>query len=178
MAVDDIVTHPREHDLVIGTHGRSIYVMDDVTPFEQWSPRVLSDSVTFFAPRPATEYYMRGLCGIWGARMWTAKNPAFGAYFDYFVSEELDGGVSIAIADTSGKAMKTLTGDGKPGLHRVVWDFSVGEPWARVDRPQWGGQQAFPAPGPYTATLTYGDKRLPLKQPLLIKDVPGTADPQ
>lgn len=178
VAVDDIVTHPRDHDLVIGTHGRSVYVMDDVTPFEQWTPRVLTDSLTFFAPRPATEYYVRGLGGIWGSRIWTGKNPAFGASFSYFVTDEIEGGVSIAIADTTGRALKTLTGDGKPGLHRVQWDFSVGESWARMDRPQWGGQPAYPKPGPYIATLTFGDKRQPLTQTLWLKEVPGTADPE
>ncbi len=178
VAVDDIAIHPRDHDLVVGTHGRSVWVMDDVTPFEQWTPRVLSDSLTFFAPRPAVEYYTRGLGGIWGSRLWAAKNPAFGAYFDYFVAEEIEGGVSIALADSAGHTLKTLTGDGKPGLHRVTWDFSVGEPWQRLSRPQWEGQPAYPAPGTYTATLTYGDKRQALKQTFEVREVPGTADPR
>ena len=42
VAVDDILIHPRERDLIAGTHGRSIYVMDDITPYEHWSARVLS----------------------------------------------------------------------------------------------------------------------------------------
>src|SRR5262249_9410559 len=46
VAVDDIVIHPRARDLVIATHGRSVYVLDDVAPLERWSPKALSDSVT------------------------------------------------------------------------------------------------------------------------------------
>jgi len=39
--VDDLVIHPRERDLVVGTHGRSIYVLDDITALEHWRPAAL-----------------------------------------------------------------------------------------------------------------------------------------
>jgi photosystem II stability/assembly factor-like uncharacterized protein len=176
VAVDDIVIHPRERDLVIGTHGRSIYVLDDITPYEQWSSDVLTDSVTFFAPRPATAYYHRTMGGVWGQRMFTARNPAFGAYLTYFVRDEVPDGVSVAVADSAGLSIRKLTGPGTPGLHRIVWDLQR-DPKQKIDRIEWSGQPEFVRPGVYTVTLTYGDGRVPLKQTLTVKQVPGTADP-
>ncbi len=104
MAVDDILIHPRERDLVIGTHGRSVYVLDDITPLERWGARARTDSVTFFPPRPATAYLTRTWGGLWGQRMFRAKNPAFGAYLDYFVARPGGDEVSLAVADSSGPA--------------------------------------------------------------------------
>jgi photosystem II stability/assembly factor-like uncharacterized protein len=175
VAVDDIQIHPRERDLVIGTHGRSVYVLDDITPLEQWSPRVLADSVTFFAPRPATAFYTRGLSGIWGQRMFTAKNPPFGAYLNYFVREDIGKGASITIADSAGRTVRSLTGPGTSGLHRVVWDLQAGERLQRIDRPEWANQPEFVRPGKYKVTLTYGEQKL--ERALEVRHAPGTADP-
>src|SRR5262249_52776957 len=133
VAVDDIVIHPRARDLVIATHGRSVYVLDDVTPLERWSPKALSDSVTFFPPRPATAYLTRTCGGLWGQRAFSALNPAFGAYFNYYIARDLGGSVSLAVADSAGKTLRTLTGPGTPGMHRVVWDLQ-GDPKARIPR--------------------------------------------
>jgi hypothetical protein len=115
VAVDDIQIHPRERDLVIGTHGRSVYVLDDITALEGWGDGVLRDPVTFFPPRGATAYLHRTIGGVWGQRMFTAKNPAFGAYFNYFVSKWTGDGVSITVADSAGQTLRSLSGSGTPG---------------------------------------------------------------
>ncbi|HEY2953904.1 MAG TPA: hypothetical protein VGK89_01500 [Candidatus Eisenbacteria bacterium] len=175
VAVDDIAIHPRERDLVIGTHGRSVYVLDDVTPYERWSEGVLRDPVTFFAPRPATAYLHRTIGGVWGQRMFSARNPPFGAYFNYFVRAFDGEGVDIAVADSSGKPVRKLSGPGTPGIHRVVWDLQR-EARERIDRPEWSNQPEFVAPGRYTVTLTYG-KQPPIKQKLEVKAAKGTLDP-
>ena len=52
--VDDILIHPRDRDLIIGTHGRSIYIADDITPLEQLKPSNAVKRLTLFDPRPAT----------------------------------------------------------------------------------------------------------------------------
>jgi hypothetical protein len=175
VAVDDIAIHPREHDLVIGTHGRSLWVMDDILPLEHWTARTPTDSVTFFPPRGASAYYTLGLGGIWGNRMFRAKNPPFGAYFDYYLGVDFDDGVSITVADSSGKAVRTLHGPGTHGLHRVTWDLQAGEPRERIGRPEWGGQPLFVPPGPYKVTLAAGEAA-PVHRSLEVRHAPGTAD--
>ena len=175
VAVDDIAIHPRDRDLVIGTHGRSVFVMDDITPYENWTPAVLADSLTVFPPRPATAFHSRNIGGMWSPRMFSANNPPFGAYLNYFVREDIGEGVSIGIADSAGHAIRKLNGPGSPGLHRVVWDLRD-EPKQRIGRPEWSGQPEFVPPGKYIVTFSYGEL-LPVKRTLEVKHAPGTADP-
>jgi hypothetical protein len=108
--------------------------------------------------------------------MFTARNPAFGAYLDYFVKEWTGDGVSIAVSDSGGKAVRKLSGPGTPGFHRVVWDLQR-EPVERLPRPEWAGQPEFVPPGTYTIKLTYG-KQPEQKQTLIVRHAPGTADPE
>ncbi len=175
VAVDDILIHPRDRDLIAGTHGRSIYVLDDISPLEQWKPAVATSPVTLFAPRPATAFHYRTMSGLWGQRMFTARNPAFGAYLNYYVKAWTGEGVSIAVSDSAGKTIRKLTGPGTPGLHRVVWDLQR-EPRERLARTEWGSQPEFVTPGPYTIKLTYG-KQPAQERKLVVRHAPGTADP-
>jgi len=175
VAVDDIVIHPRDRDLIAGTHGRSVYVLDDITALEQWKPATASAPVTLFAPRPATAFYHRTLSGLWGQSIFSARNPAFGAGLNYFVKAWTGEGVSLAIADSAGRTVRKLTGPGTPGLHRVMWDLQR-EPRERIERTEWGGQPEFVPPGTYTVKLTYG-KEPEQKQSVIVRHAPGTADP-
>jgi photosystem II stability/assembly factor-like uncharacterized protein len=177
VAVDDIAIHPREHDVVIGTHGRSIWVMDDISALEHWDALSSPDSVALFPIRGALAFYNMGVGGIWGQRMFRAKNPPFGATIHYWVGSDIDDGVSVAIADSAGTTLRTLTGPGTRGLHRLVWDLQAGEPKDRIGRPEWSGQPLFVPPGRYTVSLTAG-KRPPIKQTLEVRHAPGTADPE
>jgi len=175
VAVDDILIHPRERDLIVGTHGRSIYVLDDLSAWEHWTPRVLRDSLTLFPPRPAIAYLARTWSGLWGQRMFRAKNPAFGATLDYFVARSNGEDASLVIADSAGTTVRRLSGPGTPGLHRVVWDLQ-GDPQARIPRPEWSNQPDLVRAGTYTVTAALGEGRA-LKQPLVVKVAPGVADP-
>jgi len=176
VAVDDIALHPREHDLVIGTHGRSLWILDDVTPLEHWKAATATDSVTLFPPRGATAFYAMGIGGVWGSRTFRAKNPPFGAYLDYYLGVEFEDGVSLSIADSAGSAVRKLTGPGTRGLHRVTWELQAGEPKDRIGRPEWSDQPLFVRPGRYTVTLSAGSAA-PIKQTLEVRHAPGTADP-
>jgi photosystem II stability/assembly factor-like uncharacterized protein len=173
VAVDDIVVHPRERDLIVATHGRSVYVLDGIQMLEQWNARSLEDTVQFAPPRAAWAYYPRTLGGKWGQRDWLGKNPPFGAWFDYFLPRQVEGGVSIAIADSAGRAVRTLTGPGDAGFHRVVWDLVPGEPRQRVRRTESAGQPQYARPGTYRVTLTAG-KAAPRIRAVEIKALPGT----
>ena len=61
VAVDDIHTQPRDLDLVIATHGRGIYVLDGVQALEEWTPKALADTVSFFTPHSAWAWQKRSL---------------------------------------------------------------------------------------------------------------------
>jgi photosystem II stability/assembly factor-like uncharacterized protein len=165
VAVDDILVHPRDRDLIAGTHGRSIYVLDDITALEQWKPETSGAAVTLFTPRPATAFYYRTMSGAWGQRAFSAKNPPFGAYLNYYVKEWTGEGVSIVVADSSGKTVRKLSGPGTPGFHRVVWDLQR-EPRERLALTEWGDQPQFVPAGSYVVKLTYG--KLPEQKTSLV----------
>jgi hypothetical protein len=171
--VDDIHTHPRELDLVIGTHGRSAYVLDGVHVFEQWTPKALTDTLTAFAPRAAWAWHRRPISGYFGTDEWSAKNPPFGAWFDYFLPREVEGGVSVAVEDSTGKTMRTLQGPGEPGFHRVVWDLVPGEPRQRIRRTELTGQPLLARPGRYRVRLRAG-RAAPREHTFELKAIPGT----
>jgi photosystem II stability/assembly factor-like uncharacterized protein len=175
VAVDDILIHPRERDLIAGTHGRSLYVLDDIGALEQWTPATAEAPVTLFAPRPATAFHARTISGLWGQKMFTAKNPPFGACLDYHVKEWTGDDVSLTVADSAGVTVRKLTGPGTPGFHRVVWDLQR-EANESLARPEWAGQPEFVAPGAYSVKLTYG-KQPAQKQTVIVRHAPGTADP-
>jgi photosystem II stability/assembly factor-like uncharacterized protein len=171
VAVHDIVVHPREHDLVIGTHGRGIYIIDDITPLEKLAEA--NGAGTYLFPvKSATEYNpnssipggVRG-AGALGDREYSAPNPAYGAIITYFLRDSLPRGAdaTLGIFDASGNRVRELTANKKPGMHRVTWDlrsappYTVRRPANQVGEPsfrQRDPQGAFVLPGRYTARLT------------------------
>src|SRR6266513_1424479 len=171
VAVHDIVVHPREHDLVIGTHGRGIYIIDDITPLEKLGEanRV---GTYLFPVKGATEYNpnssvpggIRG-AGALGDREYSAPNPAFGSAITYFLRDSLPkgGDVTLGIYDANGNRVRDLTANKIRGMHRVTWDlrnappYTVRRPANQVGEPQFrqrDPQGPFVLPGRYVARLT------------------------
>ena len=85
--VDDIEIQAEQNDLVLATHGRSIWIFDDLTPIEKFDASVASSELTFFSPRPATLWDLRQRRWSAGQKMFTAKNPPYGAILNYFLKE-------------------------------------------------------------------------------------------
>jgi len=87
--VDDIEIQAQQNDLVLATHGRSIWIFDDITPIEKFDAAVASSDLTFFSPRPATLWDLRNRRWSAGQKMFTAKNPPYGAILNYYLKEAL-----------------------------------------------------------------------------------------
>jgi photosystem II stability/assembly factor-like uncharacterized protein len=87
--VDDIQIQSRENDLVLATHGRSIWIFDDLTPIEKMDASVQSSELTFFPPRNATTFFVRMRRWSGGQKAFTAKNPPYGAILNYYLKEAL-----------------------------------------------------------------------------------------
>ena len=157
--VDDLKIHPRDNDLVVGTHGRSIYVLDDISPLAQLTPEVLSSSAHLFDLRPATEvlYWKNESYG--GQRQYVGTNPPDGSSVAYFLGEGTDGQaaacgeVSLNVRDTNGNILRQLPASHDPGVNRIVWDF-------RTDPPEGvaGSRGPQVPPGEYTLELTACDQ--------------------
>ncbi|TDI43573.1 MAG: hypothetical protein E2P02_11155 [Acidobacteria bacterium] len=171
--VDDLVIHPRDNDLVVGTHGRSIYILDDLTPLEQHDVQTTSPEI--FEPRDAT-LFLPWKHESYGAQaQFIGQNPEFGALLSYYLPAAVDGPIEIVVKDTDGVTIRVLDGGGSEGFHRVAWDLRTDAP---KDVPR--GQGALVPTGRYTAELgtAMGGQRASFTvvlDPRLAEDI-GTAE--
>jgi photosystem II stability/assembly factor-like uncharacterized protein len=85
--VDDIQLQARENDLVLATHGRSIWIFDDITPIEKMDASALNSGLTFFPPHAAITFNIRMRRWSGGQKFFTAKNPPYGAILNYYLKE-------------------------------------------------------------------------------------------
>lgn len=115
--------HPRDQDLVLATHGRSFYIVDDITPLQQLTDEVLEKPEHLFRPRPAILWDQdRQAWHGGGDETWRAKNPP-DAIVAYYLKGPATGQVRLQIADATGGIVRELEGPGDPGIHRVTWDL-------------------------------------------------------
>ena len=160
-AVDDLVLHPREKDLVIGTHGQSIWILDDVGPLAEWTAEVASATTHVFRIQGATIFNYRKDTSYRGQAEFHGTNPVDGALITYALGPGR-GTVALRITDASGRLVQELIVPSDPGIHRVNWDLRH----STLDRPQvWvrhddsllarpiGTKGPWVSPGTYTVTL-------------------------
>ncbi len=168
--VDDIIVHPRDNDLVIGTHGRGIWIMDDITPLEELSRDVLASAAHLFSVRAAISYTPYTPQG-WTPGALAAPNPPQGARIRYYLAQDLETAAALGsdgenadaatakltIMDASGAIVRELEGPGVAGGHEIVWDLRLPPPYEPEPSEQGGffGAPQGPKvlPGSYTVRL-------------------------
>ncbi|MBV9763458.1 MAG: glycosyl hydrolase [Acidobacteriaceae bacterium] len=159
VAVRDIVVHPRESDLVLATHGRGIWIVDDITPLRQLTPEVLAKDATFLEGKPAQQRL--NTYGGWseGDATFVGRNPPDAALITYYQKKRhIFGRMKLEIFDESGKLVDTLPANSRRGITRVEWQMRLKAP--RVPP---AATAAFEAafgprilPGTYTIKMTRG----------------------
>ncbi|MDT8070612.1 MAG: FlgD immunoglobulin-like domain containing protein [Terriglobia bacterium] len=141
--VHDIGIQPREHDLIMGTHGRSFYILDDIRPLEELSGKVLDSKLHVFSIRPATSWRLFiSSNGYNGDIKFNAPNPPNGATISYYLDQDAKQ-VTVTVRDASGAVVQTMKADGKAGLHRVNWDLRYTTANKPLDLQIWAAQQGF-----------------------------------
>lgn len=168
--VDDIVIHPRDNDLILGTHGRSLYVLDDITPLSDLTETVLNADAHLFDPRPATTFLLWKRDTYSGQQYFIGPNPPYGAIFNYYLRTAVPEGVKIAILDEQQKPVRELTGPGRLGINRVVWDLRVAVS-ERVRQADATARGPLALPGGYLVTLSVGGRQM-------VKRLRVDADPE
>jgi photosystem II stability/assembly factor-like uncharacterized protein len=145
--VTDMLIHPRERDLVVATYGRGLYVANTAWLAEAKQGAFDADAHLFAVqPRPLPQPGALGNFEFYGDRTLLVPNDD-GLNFDYFLKNKVDGKVTITIADTSGKQVRTMEGTGEAGMNHAAWDMT-------------GGRERQVAPGSYVVTVQAGDKKL------------------
>lgn len=123
--VDDIRIHSRDDALVAGTHGRGIWVLDDIGILSGLSPGVLASPAHLFDVKPATLFQYRNSVPTLGNAIFRAPNPAFGATLGYWIGTPSTDSVVLRVRDANGRIIRTLHGGGERGVHRVNWDLRL-----------------------------------------------------
>lgn len=156
VAVHDIAVHPRENDLVVATHGRGFWILDDLSALESLTPETASGPATLYPLRRAVQFnrFVRGR-NAHGQQAFVAPNPPDGAIITYFAHQ--GDRVEIDVLDGAGSVMRRLA-PGSPaartGMHRLVWDLRYAPPLE--DTPGEGGRGPFVFPGAYRVRLKVG----------------------
>ena len=166
--VDDVMVHPRDNDLILGTHGRSIWIMDDITALQQLSEATMNAEAHVFDVRPATAWMndIQKAILVEGAKHFRGSNPPRGAAISYWLKSAPAGDVRVTISDVTGREFRTIEGTKEVGLNRVQWDLGLaGGRGARGARGGGGGQAGAAAPDAAAATTTAGQPTQPA-QPL------------
>jgi photosystem II stability/assembly factor-like uncharacterized protein len=189
-SIRDLVIHG--NDLVIGTHGRSFWILDDIAPLRQITAEMAQSTSWLF--QPATAYRVRP-----GTDQGTpvpfdephADNPPDGAVLDYYVKETLSTPVQLEIFDSAGVLVRHYASDDvlpktkaedtqfplywvpepepistKSGAHRFIWDLHYAFP-ADVHASFYGPKPPLALPGKYTVKLTVNGRSQ--SQPLVLK---------
>ena len=184
----------RDNDLVLATHGRSVWIMDDITALRQMSA-VHPGAVTLFKPASAIRLRPAGFTGTPLPKSEpTAANPPNGAYIDYVLPAGVKGPVTVSILSADDRIVRRYSSadyvpppdpatlkyapewvpppmipSAAPGMHRLVWDLHYAKPAAPGAKgPEQPGVWA--PPGRYTAELTVAGRTY--RQPLLVKPDP------
>jgi photosystem II stability/assembly factor-like uncharacterized protein len=161
VAVHGMVVHPRDNDLVLGTHGRGFWVLDDLGLLEGLTSDVLAGDAYLAVPRRATQIRdaNRGRGSV-GDTYWTARNPPRGAILDYWVGEAAVGRpVRMEVLDATGRVVReVLTGVAEAGGHRCIWDLRHEAPAGADGRPLPRTRGRFVLPGTYQVRLTVGGR--------------------
>ena len=173
VAVHDILVHPRENDLILGTHGRAIWIFDDATPLQDYSEEIAAEPFYLFPIRDALRYPALSTRYGLGDKILQAPNPADGALITYFLKEgigatdgageedgEEESRLTIDIMDAAGTVIRSLEDPPtEAGMNRVAWDLTMNPPTVfrrNEEMEEWYGEAKGPTvlPGTYTVRLT------------------------
>ena len=173
--IDDILVHPRDNDLIVGTHGRSIWIMDDITPLQQMTDAVTTADAHLFDVRKATAWAadITKANGLGADKHFRGPNPQGGTAISYYLKAAPSGDVKITISDSAGRVVREMDGTKEAGLNRVQWNLGPNQ-LALPGRFGGGGGgrgrgagrgvpftiQNAVAPGTYFVKLAVGGKEL------------------
>jgi photosystem II stability/assembly factor-like uncharacterized protein len=194
-SVRDLVV--RRGDLVAGTHGRSFWILDDLSPLRQLDAKASSSDAWLFAPRAAVRLHPAAFQGTPDPKDEpAAENPPRGAVVDYYLKAAATGPVAIEVLDSGGALVRRYASDdpveppdlqkivvtpnwappasapaASAGMHRFVWDLHYATPKGLLrGRGRRSGQGVWAPPGRYSVRLTGGGRTL--TQPLLVEKDP------
>jgi hypothetical protein len=155
--VRDIAVHPREHDLIVGTHGRGIYIVDDITPLRALTQQALDADVAFLEGRTWTMPITAFEFNFNGDSEFEGEVPPEAAFITYHLKKRhIVGDLKLEVYDKDGTLVSTLPGGKRRGINRVAWPMRLPPP----KFPQATQPVFFAAFGPRVPAGTYTVKMI------------------
>ena len=159
-AVHFIDLQKKTNDLVMGTHGRGIIIIDDISPLREITPAIMKEKVHFFKSKPTVMVDQSGFSGGFGSEtQFVGANPTSAAQIKYFLPKRhVFGKMSMEIQDMNGKTLTSLGPGKSKGINIVKWNYSIRQP--KVAKGKTFSFGGFTSPrvkaGTYKAVLTKG----------------------
>jgi hypothetical protein len=159
-AVRDIVVHAREGDLVLATHGRGIWIVDDISPLRALNPDLMSKEAALIPGKPVIQYFQAN--GGWaeGDESFAGRSRPDDAQITYYQrGRHIFGDLKIEVLDENGKVVDSITGSKHRGLNRASWSMRVKPPAVPPAATALFEAAVGPRllPGTYTVKMTKGD---------------------
>jgi len=129
VSVRDVAIHPRDHDLIVATHGRGIYIVDDITPLRKLTQETLDSDVAFLESRPWVMPFTGSEFGFGADDEFEGQVPQEAAYITYYLKKRhIVGDLKLEIHDQDGKLINTIPGNKRRGINRVAWPMRLPPP--------------------------------------------------
>jgi photosystem II stability/assembly factor-like uncharacterized protein len=161
VAVRDLAIHPRTSDLVIATHGRGIWIIDDISPWRSLTPELMAKNAEFLPVPPVVQYVASN--GGWaeGDNSFTGPGRPEDARIPYYQrSRHIFGDLKIEILDDQGKLIDTVPSSKHRGVNRATWSMRLKAPKVPPAASAMFQTAQGPRvlPGIYTVKMTKGDE--------------------
>ncbi len=129
--IDEITLHPRDNAMVLATHGRSIWILDQIAPFQEYAAAQAAEAKLYTPPptvmyrRPASDRNYE----FWGDQTFFGENPPQAAVIAWQLRKTV-GEVKLSIADAAGHEVREISGavlsaSNKAGYQAACWDLRV-----------------------------------------------------
>ncbi len=129
VAVHDLVIHPTEHDVILATHGRGVYILDDISPLRALTQEMLAEDVVMLPSRPSVMVEGGALQSFSGGDDFIGENPSEVAVITYYLKKRhMFGDMKINILDDNDEVITTLVAGKRRGINRVDWPMRLKAP--------------------------------------------------
>lgn len=182
---DDLLVHPTTNDLIVGTHGRSIWILDDARPIAEWTQQVASARSHMFPIRNATIFQYWEDLSTRAQGEYATENPPEGAIIYYHFGQGAAEG-KLTVTAPNGRVVRVFDVPGDGGtIHRAVWDLRHDPPPFELDttlarrmslpRPPHPihDRGPFVSPGTYTVTIEAGSGGTKVSRTVRVKGDPA-----
>lgn len=151
---NDLVIQARDNDLVLGTHGRGVWILDNINALQELTSEVLSQQAALFSIGDAEMINYNREGAHTGDMYYRGENPTYGAAIDYYLKDTVaNEDISLTIHELTGEQIGSVRPSNEKGINRVHWNFRYD-----VDNPNLTGRSRIGGPtvnpGLYMAKLT------------------------